>query len=90
MPTLEDLDRVLLCEHANGADPGRLAALYREAGILREADGAIDAACFLYTHAFVYALEAGNAALINSVRSALVRHGREEPEGREVPERHDG
>lgn len=81
MTTLEELDRILLKEHADGADPGRLSALYREAGMLREADGAIDAACFLYTHAFVYALEAGNAALIDSLRSALVRHGREEPEG---------
>lgn len=81
MPTLEDIDRVLLAEHAGAADPARLAALYRKAGVMREADGAIDAACFLYTHGFVYALEAGIPEQINKLRCALVRHGREEPEG---------
>ncbi len=74
------LSKALLDEHAGDGDPARLAALYGEAADLREAAGDVEAACFFFTHAFVFALEAGDEVQVSRFRDALIRHGREEPE----------
>lgn len=73
----DTLDQALLAAHASG-DKEALWRLYLQAGEKREAEQDIDAACFYFTHAFVFALEAGSpeAALINQ---KLVTYGREEP-----------
>ena len=74
---MSDLDTQLLQAHEAG-DREALWRLYLQAGEAREAAQDIDAACFYFTHAFVFALEAGSpeAALINQ---KLVKYGREEP-----------
>ncbi len=74
------LDEALLDEHAGDADPARLAELYGEAAAGHKAAGDIEAACFFFTHAFVFALEAGDEELVSRYRASLIRHGREEPE----------
>lgn len=58
-------------------DLAELAALYQHAGTQREAAGKIDAACFFYTHAYVYALDAGEQAIAANARKQLKLHGRE-------------
>ena len=69
------LDARLAAAHAD-ADLAALVALYEEA-----ADGApdVDTACFFLTHAYVFALEAGDART-ERLRARLVEHGRE-PQG---------
>jgi hypothetical protein len=69
------LEADLLSAHA-ASDGRRLAALYRAA-----ADGAndIDAACFYLTHAYVYALEAGDDPAISHIHARLAAEGREPP-----------
>lgn len=54
-----------------------LSGLYLEAGELKLADDNIDAACFLFTQAYVYGLDAGNEAAGSAARRALVKHGRD-------------
>lgn len=54
-----------------------LSSLYLNAGELKLADGSIDAACFLFTQAYVYGLDAGNEAATTAARKALVKHGRD-------------
>ncbi|WP_075997111.1 hypothetical protein [Salaquimonas pukyongi] len=69
------LDAALIAAHEAG-DRAALVRLYRQAGEEREQAGDIDAACFYYTHAYVFALESGHgeAAIL---LERLVRHGRE-------------
>lgn len=71
---MSDLNAQMLAAHAK-ADRGALISLYAEA-----ADGAadVDAACFYLTHAYVFALEAGDARA-DGLRAQLIRHGRETP-----------
>lgn len=71
----EGLDQRLLAAHAGGA-PVDLAGLYREAADLAEREGDVTRACFFLTHAWVYALEAGDD-LAKDLRARLVAHGRE-------------
>lgn len=52
------LDAALIEAHGAG-DPGRLARLYRQAAEALDRSGDGDAACFLHTQAYVFALEAG-------------------------------
>jgi len=52
------LDATLLDAHAAGDGP-RLASLYGEAADRFRAAGDIDAACFYWTQALVFSLEAG-------------------------------
>ena len=70
------LDGALLAAHERH-DGEALVRLYSDAGGLAEARGDIDAACFYYTHAYVYALEAGVAAA-RELCVKLASHGREE------------
>lgn len=72
------LDGALIAAHERG-DGSALAALYREAGEAALAAGNADAACFYFTHAYVFALETGDPSA-QSLRAILVSHGREEPE----------
>ena len=73
------LDRDLLAAHA-ADDAGSLVLLYRQAGAAREQAGDIDAACFFYTHAYVFALESGHAAA-SELLDVLVRYGRDARQG---------
>ena len=73
---MTDLDERLLAAHAAGDLPA-LAMLYSQAADAREASGDIDAACFYLTHAFVFALEAGDAQG-PGLHARLKAHGREE------------
>ncbi|MEC3862096.1 hypothetical protein VK792_12450 [Mesobacterium sp. TK19101] len=57
----EGLDRALLKAHADQDMPA-LVQLYTRAADDAEAHQDIDAACFYLTHAFVFALEAGDPA----------------------------
>jgi predicted ATPase len=72
----EDLEKQILDAHARD-DHDQLCRLYLQAGQLKEAGSEIDAACFLYTQAYVYGLETGNPAL-REAHQRLVRYGREE------------
>ena len=57
-----------------------LTIVYLRAAAEKEAQGHIDAACFLLTHAFVHALESGSD-LSQTINQRLVGHGREVPLG---------
>ncbi len=70
------LERRLLDAHGRD-DPGELCALYAEAADLKEAEGDVDATCFYLTHAFVYALQAGDD-VAEALQRRLWRYGREE------------
>ena len=68
-------DAAILAAHAAG-DGVHLARLYAEAADLLETGGALDAACFFLTQAYIFALEAGSAEAAG-LRVRLVEHGRE-------------
>lgn len=70
----EALDRALLDAHARG-DTGALIGLYAAAA---DASGDDQAAGFFLTHAYVFALEAGDART-DHLRHALVTLGRDTP-----------
>jgi hypothetical protein len=55
-----DLETALLDAHAAG-DGSRLAVLYGQAADAFSAAGDVGAACFCWTQALVFALEAGSA-----------------------------
>ena len=73
------LDAALITAHEAG-DHAALVWLYRQAGEEREEAGDIDAACFYYTHAYVFALESGHVAA-SELLTRLVRHGRDAKPG---------
>lgn len=70
------LDAALLAAHAAG-DGAALARLYTQAGDAAEASGAVDAACFFLTQAYVFALAAGDPRA-DALHARLLAHGREE------------
>lgn len=71
----ERLDNALLKAHA--CDDGEaLVALYAEAADRELAAGNVQAGCFFLTHAYVYALEAGDPQA-DRLHALLKRHGRE-------------
>lgn len=72
----QTLDAALLAAHERH-DGEALVRLYSDAGMLAETGGDIDAACFYYTHAYVFALETGIAAA-RELCVKLAIHGREE------------
>ncbi len=76
MPNDCDLNARILAGHALG-ETGELSDLYNEAALKAEADGDIDRACFFYTHAYVFALDAGKYEAAAKLRSKLVFFGRE-------------
>ena len=71
-----ELDRKIVEAHEAG-DTAALAALYGEAAADAEGRGLIDQACFLYTQAYVFALDAGLDTLAGEHKAHLVAHGRE-------------
>lgn len=76
--TEEDhLQRDMLQAHER-YDLGALPPLYLAAARLRESQGDIDAACFFYTHAYVYALDCGDREIADTARNRLRSHGRDE------------
>jgi hypothetical protein len=72
---LEDLEGPLLAAHEQN-DGAELVRLYTAAADLSEAAGDLDAACFYLPHAFVFALQEGDAAS-NDLQMRLWTHGRE-------------
>ncbi|TCD15488.1 hypothetical protein E0D97_05375 [Oricola cellulosilytica] len=68
------MDSAIIAADAAG-DPRALSVLYGKAALALEQKGDIESACFFYTHAFVFALEAGSEAA-KTYRAALLRHGR--------------
>ncbi|MEM9475662.1 MAG: hypothetical protein AAGA71_10225 [Pseudomonadota bacterium] len=71
-----DLDAALLAAHAAG-DRGALVRLYAQAGDAAEAEGARERAAFYLTHAYVFALEAGDPKA-KTLHARLKGWGREE------------
>ncbi|MGB7286912.1 MAG: hypothetical protein WBC71_08270 [Salaquimonas sp.] len=69
------LEEALLDAHAQ-KDQIALVGLYSEAGDIKERGGAIDAACFYYTHAYVFALETGDVRQ-HMLLGKLVQYGRD-------------
>jgi hypothetical protein len=69
------LDAELLAAHDAG-DLGRLVAGYARAADNAEGAGDVNRAAFFLTHAWVFALEAGDPRA-NDLRARLVAHGRE-------------
>lgn len=72
---LEALEAALLAAHER-EDHIALVTLYHDAGVIKEETGEIDAACFYFTHAYVYALETGDPASANLL-CKLVQYGRD-------------
>ena len=72
---MPDLDDEIMQAHASD-DRHRLCTLYLKAGTVKEAAGEIDAACFLFTQAYVYGLETGNEDRAK-VQARLIAYGRE-------------
>lgn len=72
----ERLQRDMLRAHEHD-DVAALPPLYLAAARLRESQGDIDAACFFYTHAYVYALDCGDRKIADEARSRLKCHGRD-------------
>ncbi|MEH6644867.1 hypothetical protein [Sulfitobacter sp.] len=72
---MSDLNAQMLAAHEAGDLPA-LVALYHAA-----AQAALDEeeACFYLTHAYVFALELGDAQA-ETLRAQLVAHGREAPD----------
>ncbi|MGG7646321.1 hypothetical protein ACQ5SP_16040 [Rhodovulum sp. YNF3179] len=75
-PENRRLEAALLAAHATG-DAEALVTLYFEAGRRAEARAEIDAACFFYTYAYVYALEHGHGDA-HALHARLKAYGREE------------
>ncbi len=71
------LQRDMLQAHEQD-DLAALPPLYLAAARLRESQGDIDAACFFYTHAYVYALDCGDREIADTARNRLRSHGRDE------------
>jgi len=70
------LQRDMLQAHEQN-DLAALPPLYLAAAQLRESQDDIDAACFFYTHAYVYALDCGDREIADIARSRLKSHGRD-------------
>ena len=71
----DGLNERILAGHEAG-DAAALAALYSEAA---DAANSVDAACFFLTHAYVWALDAGDP-LAADLHARLCAHGRESGE----------
>lgn len=73
---LAALDSALIAAHA-AHDTARMAALYYEAAQAFDAEGAIEAAAFYLTHAYVLSLDCGDEARAADCHARLVALGRE-------------
>ncbi len=70
------LDTAIMAAH-DADDRARLSALYLQAGELKLAEGDVNAACFLFTQAYVYGLDGGNDEARHAAHTHLVKHGRD-------------
>ena len=70
-----ELEREVLAAHASG-DLARLVQGYTSAADESEKAGDVNRACFFLTHAWIFALEAGDTRA-EQIRARLVAHGRE-------------
>jgi len=73
--TRDQLDRALIAAHKAG-DGARMSRLYGAAGDTADTAGRVDEACFFWTHAYIFALEAGLPEA-ETYRTSLKRYGRE-------------
>ena len=73
--TREELDTEILAAHAN-QDAYALAGLYEKASELELLQENFDAAGFLLTHAYVFALESGHPQ-VDEMKQRLAADGRE-------------
>lgn len=71
-----ELQQRMLDAHKR-ADLSALPALYLEAARRREEGGDMNAACFFFTHAYVYALDAGDGKIAGEALQALRQNGRD-------------
>ena len=71
------LHHLMLRAHRD-QDLDALPGLYLQAARLRESEGEIDAACFFYTQAYVYALDCGDTDNANQARLKLKAFGRDQ------------
>lgn len=71
----DELEVALLEAHSKD-DKDQLIGLYTIAADRAEASGQLDGACFFLTHAWVYALEAGDPRAAH-LKARLVAYGRE-------------
>ncbi|MEM8802715.1 MAG: hypothetical protein AAGF55_09285 [Pseudomonadota bacterium] len=69
------LEAKLLQAHAMEDVPA-LISLYAQAADQAESESATDRACFFLTHAWIFALEAGDARAAK-LKARLVAHGRD-------------
>ena len=69
------LDGALLDAHSRD-DCEALISLYEQAGMAHEQIGDESAACFYFTHAYVFALEQG-APQADHLKARLVEYGRD-------------
>ena len=69
------LDSAIRDAHGDGR-PDILAARYADGGTLYEDQGETDAACFFWTQAYVFALDAGIDDLAEAMRAKLDMFGR--------------
>ena len=72
---MSELNAQMLAAHDTGDLPA-LVDLYETAA---QTAPDVDAACFYLTHAYVFALELGDARA-DALRTQLVTHGREAPD----------
>jgi hypothetical protein len=72
---MSDLDAQLLAAHA-AQDDAVLVGLYTQAA---DAAPDVDSECFFLTHAYIFALEQGDA-LAPALRARLIEQGRETPD----------
>lgn len=73
---IRQLDHEIIAAHAAG-DAARLARLYHEAGRLLEDAGEPDRAYFVFTQAYINALESGERAVASVLWRRLKQAGRE-------------
>ena len=72
----QHLQRDMLRAHEQH-DLKALPPLYLDAARLHESQGDIDAACFFYPHAYVYALDCGDRQVAETAHSKLSSYGRD-------------
>ncbi|MGB7205009.1 MAG: hypothetical protein WBD37_06020 [Anderseniella sp.] len=76
MRSEKDLQAAMLAAH-EAENLLQLPPLYLEAAILRESQGDVDAACFFFTHAYVYALDCGDQHIASQAQEKLKSYGRD-------------
>ena len=71
----DELNAAIEVAHGEGR-LDRLAADYARGGALYERQGEADAACFFWTQAYIFALDAGADPLAEAMRKKLQAFGR--------------